>query len=642
VCGISGAIGYVGDNVVESVRRAHDAMFHRGPDGDGLIVERDRSSRGVVLAHRRLAIIDLSPAGHQPMVDAESGCTIVFNGEIYGFQALRAELESAGQRFRSRSDTEVILKAYAAWGDRCVERFQGMFAFALWDPRRRRVLLARDHLGIKPLYLARVGVNGAQSLIFASELRAMLATGLVSRRADPVALGSFAWNGFVVGPSTMVKEVRLVPAGTTIAVDVDLRSEERRFWQLPMSTGQGQPGAMETFRETLDESVRRHLVADVPVGLFFSGGVDSTSVAAIAKRVCKGSIKTFNVSFDEAAFDESGYARQLARTLGTEHHDIRVTQQDFVDALPKLLASIDQPTFDAMNTFLVSRAVKDAGITVALAGTGGDEIFGGYRSFRDLPLASRVSQHVPRAAGPLVDRAGRAIARAALATGHVPPQTRWGKALDVLGTGGDLLALYQLSYSLFTRGFLGELVNGMGAAGLAHGLPVERARELELLSRGSSTLHAISQFEISCFLGERLLRDTDAASMAVSLEVRVPLVDHTVVAAAAALPDETRFAPLGRKLALRHTAMGRLEEQLFERPKSGFVLPIERWMRQRLRERVGATLLDAPRCSDLGLDPKAVAALWREVAAGRPGFYFTRVWAPFVLLEWAREHRVHL
>jgi len=212
----------------------------------------------------------------------------------------------------------------------------------------------------------------------------------------------------------------------------------------------------------------------------------------------------------------------------------------------------------------------------------------------------------------------------------------------VLGTGGDLLALYQLSYSLFTRGFLAELAGGIGGAGLAHGLPVERARELDAVSRGSSTLHAISQLEISCFLGERLLRDTDAASMAVSLEVRVPLVDHTVIAAAAALPDETRFAPLGKKLALRHTAMGRLEEQLFERPKSGFVLPIERWMRERLRDRVAATLLDSSRCRDLGLDPAAVAALWRDVSAERPGFYFTRVWAPFVLLEWAREHDVRL
>ena len=642
MCGISGAIGYAGDDVVESVRRAHDAMLHRGPDGDGLVVDRDAASRGVVLAHRRLAIIDLSPAGHQPMVDAESGCTIVFNGEIYGFQALRAELESAGHRFRSRCDTEVILRAYLAWGDRCVEHFQGMFAFALWDPRRRRLLLARDHLGIKPLYLARVGVNGAQSLLFASELRAMLATGLVPRRADPVALGSFAWNGFVVGPSTMVKDVRLVPAGTTIAVELDLRSAERRFWQLPGSRGEGRPGAIDALREALDESVRRHLVADVPVGLFFSGGVDSTSVAAIAKRVSTGTIKTFNVSFDEAAFDESAYARQLARALGTEHQEVRVTQQDFVDALPKLLASIDQPTFDSMNTFLVSRAVKDTGITVALAGTGGDEIFGGYRSFRDLPLASRVSQHVPRAAGALLDRAGRGIARAALATGHVPPQTRWGKAPYALAAAGDLLALYQLSYALFTRGFLLELVGTLGAAGLAHGLPVERARELEALSRGSSMLHAISQLEVSCFLGERLLRDTDAASMAVSLEVRVPLVDHTVVAAAAALPEETRFAPLGKKLALRHTAMGRLEERLFERPKSGFVLPLERWMRERLRERVAATLLDASRCRDLGLNPAALAALWRDVCAERPGFYFTRVWAPFVLLEWAREHDVRL
>jgi len=290
----------------------------------------------------------------------------------------------------------------------------------------------------------------------------------------------------------------------------------------------------------------------------------------------------------------------------------------------------------------VSRAVKDTGITVALAGTGGDEIFGGYRSFRDLPLASRVSQHVPRAAGALLDRAGRGIARAALAAGHVPPQTRWGKAPYALAAAGDLLALYQLSYALFTRGFLLELVGTLGAAGLAHGLPVERARELEALSRGSSMLHAISQLEVSCFLGERLLRDTDAASMAVSLEVRVPLLDHRVDEETFALDTATRFAPLGRKQRLRTLGLAGLDPALFERPKSGFVLPLDRWIRDAAHGEVDAALSDRAQCEAAGLSADVVGRLWRAYRAGAPGLYWSRIWAVFTLLRWTREQGASL
>jgi asparagine synthase (glutamine-hydrolysing) len=375
MCGIAGAIGCIDDGVIEAVGLAHGALRHRGPDAEGTWHE-VREQRGAALAHRRLAIIDLSADGVQPMHDAQSGLTTVFNGEIYNFAVLRTELEGLGYTFRTRTDTEVLLKAHAAWGDGAVERLRGMFAYALWDTKRRRALLVRDRLGIKPLYFAQSG----QTLFFASEVRALLATNLVDRKLDPVGLGSYWWNGFVVGPDTIIQGVELLPAGSMLSVFESGKREATRYWRQPPADGIGDDTT--ELQQRLLESVSMRLVADVPLGVFLSGGVDSSALAALASRVSDAPVQTFNISFDETEFDESVYAARVAKSIGSEHHDIRLTEQHFASQLDGALGSIDQPTFDAINTYFVNRAVREAGLAMALSGIGGGDLFGGYASFR--------------------------------------------------------------------------------------------------------------------------------------------------------------------------------------------------------------------------------------------------------------------
>jgi asparagine synthase (glutamine-hydrolysing) len=641
MCGIAGAIGAIDAQVLDGVRKMSEAQRHRGPDSSGLWMScPPQGGHGVALAHRRLAIIDLSDDGRQPMEDPETGNVIVFNGEIYNFQALRRELERDGARFRSRCDTEVILKAYARWGAECVCRLRGMFAFAVWDSAQGTLLFARDRLGIKPLYVCSVISRGCgRSLLFASEVRAFLASGLVEREIDPVALSSYVWNGFVIGPSTIVRGVELLPAATyaVVAQDGVLRGP-RRYWRLPAASSRRRN--KDELEEELAAAVRLHLVSDVPLGIFLSGGIDSSAIAALAVRAGNAHVRTFNVGFDEPGYDESPYARAVAQALGTEHHELRLTQEAFRRELPDALASLDQPTFDGINTYFVSRLVREAGLTVALAGTGGDELFGGYSSFRRLPWIARWAHRLRRFSPELIRGVTNTVTRVATYGAPLGPQTRWGKIGDALAAGGDLVDTYQVAYALFSCDFARQLLK-RGANGALHmGLPSEIAQELGRLIAGTQPLSAISILELWCFVGERLLRDTDAASMASSLEVRVPFVDHEVVSTAFSLPPDDRFEPLGKKQILRDAALGSLNGALFDRAKSGFVLPIENWARAALKQEMTAAFRERSFCERAGLDAAAVDRLWSAFLARAPGLYWSRIWAIYVLGWWCRWHRM--
>ena len=644
MCGIAGAVGQLDPEVSAAVRSSGMSQAHRGPDSGGFWSSlRAEAGSGAAFAHRRLAIIDLSPRGRQPMLDPDTGNVLCFNGEIYNFKALRNELKREGASFRTSTDSEVILQAYAAWGQRCVTRLRGMFAFALWDAAQRCVLLARDRIGIKPLYLAEVRrPGGRRAVLFASELRALLAGGLLERRLSPTGLSTYLWNGFVTAPETIVSGVWSLDAGHTAWISQGgeiLRAE--RFWRLPSAAGGS--GDSETLAHALQQAVELRLISDVPLGIFLSGGVDSSAVAALAARTSSTRIRTFNISFDEAGYDESCYATAVAKGLGTDHHEIRLTQERFQSQLEEALASLDQPTFDGINTYFISRAVREAGITVALSGAGGDELFGGYRSFLDIPRAALWARRL----GPLPVGLVRALAAAVARfktgrAGGVPPQTRWGKLGDALATRGRLVELYQTSYSLFSSNFIDELRCVPEPEGVGHGLSQVRLRELEALTRSGPELHSISMLELSCFIGDRLLRDTDTTSMAVSLEVRVPLLDHQVIEAAAALGEAQRYAPLGSKSVLREIALADLDPAIFDRPKAGFVLPIELWSRASLKGEIDSTFEDRARCESVGLNPNAIARLWRAYQAGAPGIYWSRIWALFVLLHWTHAHRVSL
>jgi asparagine synthase (glutamine-hydrolysing) len=639
MCGIAGIVGNLrGSEGLEIESMLHE-MTHRGPDQEGTW-SLTTSNGGVILGHRRLSILDLSEAGKQPMVDESSGISICYNGECYNYLELRSELKALGHTFVSDTDTEVVLAAYLQWGDLAIQRFRGMFAVAIWDPGKETILLARDRLGIKPLYYA----QSSGRVYFASEIRALLASGQIRRQIEPRAVNSYLWHGFVPGPYTIVRGVRLLESGSSVRVGVDGSIDKvQRFWDIPNAcVKQDEVLAKEAATNELSKAVDLRLVSDVPLGVFLSGGVDSSVVATLAQRASSTPIKTFNIKFEEADYDESQYAIAVAKALGTEHEEILMTESHFYDGLEAAIASLDQPTFDGINTYFVSRAVREAGLTVALSGAGGDELFGGYSSFIDVPKAARYSKltrHIPASAIRILAKLG---ARVAAGEGsEIPPQTRFGKIEDLLLARGDLIALYQVSYSLFTRDFQ-EALRLSPDLELNWGLYPEIWSQLQSAISDESELASISRLELTSFIGERLLRDTDTTSMANSLEVRVPLLDHKFIESLSSLTEEYRFHPLRKKEFLKDAMMPEVPRDIFDRPKAGFEFPLELWCRRMLVEEMDAVFMDLKAITAVGLNCETVNRTWRAFKKGGAGIYWSRVWALFILISWCKRHKVYL
>jgi asparagine synthase (glutamine-hydrolysing) len=577
------------------------------------------------------------------MVDPVTGHVVVFNGEIYNFGELRQRLEAEGQEFKSTGDTSVMVRALGLRGPGAVCWLRGMFAFACWDPKQRRLVLARDPLGIKPLYLARSSDPDASwSIAFASELRALLASGLLGTpHLDPQAVAGSVWNGFVVGPGTAVRGVDLLWPGRLLEFDgagKELRHQD--FWRIP-DCAPDPTMDEDGLAAILEEGLKLHLASDVPLAVFLSGGVDSSVMANLAQRAARSPIHTFTLAFEENELNEGPIARRIAAAIGTRHHEVVLSEGHFIENLDAALDSLDQPTFDGLNAYYMSRAIRAAGFTVALSGTGGDELFGGYTSYRDLPVLHRWSRRaawVPRSLQ---------VAAATLATwplrcfgGTMPPQTRWAKLPEMVRHGDDLLTLYQLAYALFLPGFQHELLAPRFAEPLVDGLPIAMRQRLIAESRGRTPLSAISVMEQRLFLGERLLRDNDVASMASSLEQRVPLVDQVLFESVDRVPDQARYRPVGHKAMLRRIGLRGLDPALFERPKSGFVLPFDRWIRRGLKNTMDHTLRDPQAIAPVGLDPAAVERLWRAFLDGAPGMYWSRVWSVYVFVRWCHRNRV--
>src|SRR5882762_7922297 len=631
MCGIAGIIGRLDEPNRVALQRMSDAMVHRGPDASGTWLSApDARGWGTLLAHRRLSILDLSPAGAQPMTDPVTGHVVVFNGEIYNFADLRRRLVGEGQEFNSTGDTAVMLRALGLHGPDAVKWLRGMFTFACWDPKERRLLVARDSLGIKPLYLARQSdPDAGWSVAFASELRALLASGLLGTpHLDPRAVASCVWNGFVIG--TAVKGIDLLEPGRLIELDgagKEIRKED--FWRIP-DRAPDPTMDEDGLAAILEEGLKLHLASDVPLAVFLSGGVDSSVMANLAQRAAQSPIHTFTLAFEEHELNEGPIARRIAAAIGTQHHEVVLTEGRFVENLEAALDSLDQPTFDGLNAYYMSHAIRTAGFTVALSGTGGDELFGGYASYRDLPVLqrwSRCAAWVPR---------GLQVAAARLATWPlrrsgetVPPQTRWAKLPEMVRHGDDLLALYQLAYALFLPGFQRELLAPGFAEALADGLPLAMRQRISAETRARTPLSAISVMEQRLFLGERLLRDNDVASMASSLEQRVPLVDQVLFESVDQLPDHARYRPLGRKAMLRRIGLRGLDPALFER-----------WIRRGLKDAMDQTLRDPQAIAPAGLDPAAVERLWRAFLDGARGMYWTRVWSVYVFIRWCHRNRV--
>jgi asparagine synthase (glutamine-hydrolysing) len=646
MCGIAGIIGRLSESNQSALRRMNHAMAHRGPDGEGSwqTSPNDRGW-GIMLTHRRLSILDLSSAAAQPMVDPVTGNVIVLNGEIYNYLELRQKLINGGQSFQSTGDTAVMLRALSIHGPDAVKVLRGMFAFALWHSQDRKLQLGRDPLGIKPLYFAQNhDPEGDWSLIFASEVRAILASRLIRNpKLNPRAAASMAWNGFIVSPETAVVGIEPVWPGQIRLFDAMGREERSEFyWSMPQ-VGEGARIGEAQIAKALEDSVRLHLLSDVPVGIFLSGGVDSAAITNLAQKVSQAPIHTFTLAFEEGDYNEGVVARRIANTIGTQHQEVLLTEQQFVDHLDVAVDSLDQPTFDGINSYYISHAVGETGLKVALVGTGGDELFGGYTSFRDLPTFIALSKNTSWLPRRLVMALGRALSRVLQRSDDsMPAQTRWAKLPAMIKQADDLLALYQLAYALFLPEFQEQLLQSRSAEGVLDGLPLPMHTRLKMEVDDRSPLSAISAMEQRLFLGERLLRDTDATSMSASIEVRLPLVDHVLLENVLSMDDHDRFYPIRSKSVLRQTGLRGLDAALFDRPKSGFVLPYDRWLRRGMLKIMDQTLRDADAVKPAGLNPDTVRRLWQAFLEGAPGLYWSRVWAVYVLIRWCHRHNVYM
>jgi len=399
VCGIVGILARDGSIPEGVLERATASLAHRGPDDSGTILIRDPRQPGleVGLGNRRLAILDLSPLAHQPMRDPETGNGIVYNGEIYNFRELRAELEDLGVTFVSRSDTEVVLKAYRVWGEACLKKLDGMFALAIWDAQHARLFLARDPLGIKPLYY----YSSDRYFLFASEVRTLLSTGLVPRKLDSAGVLNYLTFGSVYDPNTMIEGMRALRAGHCLTLE-NAAVREQQYWDLvsPKDSAmrwENRPPEADKIRDELFAAVRSHMVSDVPVGVFLSGGIDSSSLVAILSLDGE-KLSTFSLVFNESAFSEAEHSRAVAQKFRTDHHEIAISQREALDQIPSAMAAMDQPTMDGINTYIVTAKARAAGLKVALSGLGADEIFAGYASFENVPRMERFYRawhHVP-------------------------------------------------------------------------------------------------------------------------------------------------------------------------------------------------------------------------------------------------------
>jgi asparagine synthase (glutamine-hydrolysing) len=609
-----------------------DALVHRGPDDAGVSLWTvGESSPSSGFAHRRLSIIDLSAAGHQPMSTMDGRFTIIFNGEIYNYRELKRELQTEGVRFTSHTDTEVLLQLYARRGPECLRLLRGMFAFALRDNETGEVFIARDPLGIKPLYYHIAG----EVFIFASELRSLLASELVPRRLSRAGLFSYLRNGSVSAPQTIIEGIRLIQPGNYMTVvSRDNRLLEARevsyiegwFGSACAPPGLDREAATEALREALQESVRVHLESDVPLGPFLSGGIDSSAIVALMRQVTGERPKTFSVVFAEEKFSEAAHARQVARKFDTEHHEIHLTEHQLFDILPNALRAEDQPTMDGINTFVVSKAVRESGISVALSGLGGDELFAGYPTFR------RALRLRSAARFPISLRQGVSSLGGRVWNSSVQQKKLW----QLLASDGSPAVACTVSRQLFSPDEAESLLSE--GANMLDSCPADS----QLPLRSDDPINDVSLCELNGYMANTLLRDTDSMSMAHSLEVRVPFVDAEVVRFVLSLPGAWKLNG-GKQKPLLQDALGDLlPADVMNRPKMGFTLPFENWMQLRLRDGIETTFADEKHFESIGLRPSAVRQVWRQFLATPQRVGWSRPWALYVLGQWCAQHGVRL
>jgi asparagine synthase (glutamine-hydrolysing) len=605
ICGYFSFDGSIGPDRAEAVRRVASRLAHRGPDDAGFF-----SDANVILGHRRLAILDLSPDGHQPMANEDGTVWVAFNGEIYNFRELRETLTAAGHRFRSRSDTEALLHGYEEWGiEKLLEKLRGMFAFALYDAAKPQLILARDRFGIKPLYY----IHGPADrwIAFASETKALVEGGLASSEIDRRALAGFLLFGSIPAPLTIRRRILCLPAGHYLVLSHGGDLTPRPYWNFAQAVARARFAPTESVAETLQEAISCHLISDAPLGVFLSGGMDSAAIAAVASRASAGPLRTVTITFGEGAFNEAADARAASQAFGTRHYESQVTSADFLSEMPAFLAAMDQPTNDGVNTYFVSRAARRLGLKVVLSGLGGDEVFWGYRHY------SWLEGRVPwlKMLLALPDSLRQTVLAASSMYGRATGQEKWRRT-DHLGAKPTAGGLYFMTRGFFPAAQVARLL-GMS--------PRELWRLVEevLASDARADGSGFNQLEMKRYLHDQLLRDADVFSMAHSIETRIPFLDHELVCRAAALPAAAKRANGVNKPALLAALPHPIVSAAAHRKKMGFTFPIGEWLADNLdplREMAGPPNT---------VDAREAGRVFRAFGAGR--LHWSRAWAMVVL-----------
>jgi asparagine synthase (glutamine-hydrolysing) len=638
MCGIAGFLNGASNEHTRDLGEVSSAMDmslqHRGPDDHGVWID---ESAGVALIHRRLSILDLSPAGHQPMISADGRFVIIYNGEVYSYQPIAAELAASGLKFRGHSDTEAILNSFAVNGiEATLKRMIGMFAIALWDRRDRTLTLIRDRLGIKPLYWAKFG----KLFLFGSELKALRAHPGWAPQIDRDAVAAYMRHNYIPAPHTIYQGVHKLEPGTILTLPWQREPQISRFWNArtvahdgtlhPLETGDAE--LTEQLETLLQDAVSRRMIADVPLGAFLSGGVDSSTVVALMQKARLGKVRTFSIGFDLPGYNEAPHAAAVARHLGTDHTELTVTSSQALDVIPQLPGFYDEPFADSSQipTYLVSAMTRNH-VKVALSGDGGDELFAGYNRYH---LTQRFWQ--------ALSLMPRSLRTAAAATMTAVRPDRWTSLAAVLPARlrppqtGD--KLYKLAAVLKL-----DSADALYRRLVSHWEPSEIVLEAheprtiiadETLVKDFPDLLARMQFlDLVTYLPDDILTKVDRASMAVALEARVPLLDHRVVEFSWRLPRNTKVRNNTTKWLLRRVLYRHVPRPLIERPKMGFGIPLGEWLRGPLRD-WAETLLDERRLQDAGLlDPGTVRRFWREHLEGGRNWQYL-LWNVLMLEAW--------
>jgi asparagine synthase (glutamine-hydrolysing) len=620
MCGISGIYGYQDRTKAENgVRKMNLAIQHRGPDADGIWF-----NDIVGLGHRRLSIIDTSPAGNQPFFSKEKDLSLVFNGEIYNYLELKSEL-SGSFTFETGSDTEVILAAYRKWGIDCVSHFFGMFGFALWDEKLQSLFLVRDRLGIKPIYYAQT----QGGFIFASEIRALLQSDFLQRKINADALADYLRYQTVHAPETIISGVKMLMPGHSARLSAQ-GIEFNQFWDLSTNTRRdaaqfSSSQIKKDISDILHSSIEIRMRADVPFGAFLSGGIDSSAIVGLMSEISTQPVKTFAVTFHEKEFDESPYSKMIAQKFKTDHTEIKLSANDFLNLVPEALNAMDHPSGDGPNTYVVSKVTRQAGVKMALSGLGGDEIFAGYDVFKRMSdIESK--QWLNLAPKFLRQLSGKFLVQ-------FKPSVASEKIAESLKQSSlDFVHLYPIVRQLFRDESVAEILN---LSKLPENAVSVAARFAE--ASNLQTLSKVSIAEISTYMQNVLLRDADQMSMAHALEVRVPFLDHRLVEYVLGVNDQIKYPHTAKQL-LTDSLGNLLPREIIDRPKMGFTFPWAFWMKNELKSFCETQLKALESINEINFGQ--VMILWERFLKGDTSITWSRIWPLVVLGHWIKKNDV--